>query len=82
MISKYHGKHYYIELKTLRQVREANKIIEAEESLADEKFFCERTKRGYVIYSESKVETFIKTPKYSAWNRARRNIYKMMKELI
>ena len=80
MIKDFHGKRYYTDLGDLYQmVINAQKILESLDALKDETFGVTKMDGHWIIYSDSTCETF-RGPKYRAWERFKKEIYRLKKE--
>lgn len=82
MIKELHGWKYYIECDNLDQASAIYDLIRDDEYLDEKRFELTRMPdtKTWVVYSIDNVGTFIKTPKYGAWERIKRKAYKMKKE--
>lgn len=77
MIKELHGKHYYVELDNYQLVIEAQNLISEDDVLKNELFTLSKMDNGkWVIFTEEKCGNF-RGPKYRAWERFKRNIYKI-----
>lgn len=77
MIKDIHGKHYYVDVGTNKRLAEyAYAYLWTSKELYDEEFECQTVDGHYIIVSVAKCGYF-RGPKYSAWEKLKRNIYKL-----
>lgn len=79
MISELHGKHYYIELESEEELQHVAHLLD-HSILKDEGFdFIFYDHRKWVACSKAKCGEW-RGPKYSAWEKVKRDIYRFRKE--
>ena len=81
MIKLLHGKHYYMEFLTLKDVHKCMKFIKEENALKNEKFGWHRTpnRKTYFVVSVAKCGEF-RGEKMIAWEHVKSKMYRLRKE--
>ena len=81
MIKEFHGKNYYVEVPIYQMVIQMMDYISDDPILSKEFFGLTKKPGGtWVLYSDAKVGDF-RGKKYSAWEKFKRFVYKMKKEV-
>lgn len=79
MISELHGKHYYVNLGPDRKIADyAKDYLYTSKELHDEIFECWPIDGNYIVVSMAKCGSF-RGPKYTAWEKFKRDVYAMKK---
>lgn len=82
MVSKLHGKFYYMKLKNYQELIYAQELIEKSKDLEGETFRAEKLRDdSWILYSETRCENF-RGKKYIAWEKIKAAVYRLRRIVI